>query len=113
MATKTLAAIQEQIEKLTKQAEAIRAKEVAEVVAQIRSAIEHYGLTAADLGLGAAAKARKARVSVKKAGKKGGKKVGAVKFRDDQGNTWTGMGPKPRWFKEALAAGKSLESLTA
>jgi DNA-binding protein H-NS len=36
-----------------------------------------------------------------------------VKYRDDNGNSWTGMGPKPRWLKEAIAAGKSLEDFAA
>jgi len=30
-------------------------------------------------------------------------------YRDDAGNSWTGMGPKPRWLKQAIEAGKSLE----
>jgi DNA-binding protein H-NS len=36
-----------------------------------------------------------------------------VRYRDDNGNSWTGMGPKPRWLKEALTAGKTLEELAA
>lgn len=36
-----------------------------------------------------------------------------VKYRDDKGHSWTGMGPKPRWLKEAVAAGKSLEDFAA
>lgn len=33
-----------------------------------------------------------------------------VKYRDDAGNTWTGIGQRPRWLQKALAAGASLES---
>ena len=55
MATKkrgpTLAALNAQIAALQAQADALRKKEVAEVVAKIKDAIVHYGLTAADLGL--------------------------------------------------------------
>ncbi|VTU23896.1 DNA binding protein, nucleoid-associated [Variovorax sp. SRS16] len=36
-----------------------------------------------------------------------------AKYRDQAGNSWSGMGPRPRWLKEAMAAGKSLEELTA
>jgi len=58
MATKktgpTLAALNAQIAKLEAQAEALRTKEVAGVVARIREAIVHYGLTATDLGLSSA-----------------------------------------------------------
>ncbi len=34
-----------------------------------------------------------------------------VKFRDDAGNTSTGHGKRPNWFKDALANGKSPEDL--
>jgi len=125
MATKksgpTLAALNAQIAALQAQAEALRKKEVAEVVAKIKDAIAHYGLTAADLGL-----ATSARKSVKlpaaggdKPASKRRKKAGAkpaartVKFKDDQGNTWGGMGKRPAWFKAALASGKTPEELLA
>ena len=36
------------------------------------------------------------------------KKV-AVKYRDDQGNTWTGRGKTPRWLADAEKAGASRE----
>ena len=41
---------------LQAQADALRKKEVAEVVAKIKDAISHYGLTAADLGLATGAR---------------------------------------------------------
>jgi DNA-binding protein H-NS len=41
------------------------------------------------------------------------RRKGAVKYRDDAGNTWTGVGCKPRWFEEALAAGKKPEDMAA
>lgn len=34
-------------------------------------------------------------------------------YRDRSGNTWSGMGPKPRWIKTALEAGMKLEELQA
>lgn len=33
----------------------------------------------------------------------------AIKYRDDQGNTWTGRGKTPRWLVEAEKTGKSRE----
>lgn len=48
---KTLEQIDAQIEKLNKAKEALKAKEVAGVIARIKVAIAHYGLTAVDLGL--------------------------------------------------------------
>nr|MBA3478279.1 H-NS histone family protein [Lautropia sp.] len=36
-----------------------------------------------------------------------------VKYRDEAGNTWSGLGKRPNWFKSALASGKSAEDLAA
>jgi DNA-binding protein H-NS len=36
-----------------------------------------------------------------------------AKFKDDAGNAWSGRGPRPAWFKKAIAAGKTPEELTA
>lgn len=103
--------IQKRIESLQKEAEQVRRKEVQGVVARIKEAIAVYGLTAADLGLAgrAASPAAKAK---KKPGRKAAAKAGgkvAVKYRDADGNTWTGRGLQPRWLKAALAAGKKIE----
>lgn len=94
---------------------------MAEVVAKIKDVIAHYGLTAADLGLApvarknAKAPAASGGKPASKQRKKGGPKPSprAVKFKDDQGNTWGGMGKRPAWFKAALASGKSPEDLLA
>lgn len=98
----SLSQIKKQIARLERQAEALRQKEIADVVARIRSAIEHYGLSAADLGLAPARAPRKAR-----------RAASAVKFRDAEGHTWSGHGRRPRWFVDALAAGKSADDLLA
>lgn len=113
MATKmTLASIQAQIDKLTKQAEMIRSRETSEVIAKIKVAINAYGLTAADLGLSAIKSPRAAKKTASEAAaKKKGKSP--IRFRDSNGNSWTGFGRKPGWLKEALAAGVSLEALKA
>lgn len=44
--------------------------------------------------------------------KTGGRPKGVIRFRDDQGNSWTGVGTRPKWFLAALAAGKTAEQLT-
>ena len=36
-----------------------------------------------------------------------------VKFKDDQGHTWGGIGKRQDWFKAALAEGKTPEDLLA
>jgi DNA-binding protein H-NS len=105
----------QQVAELQRQAEELKRKEIPGVVARIKEAIAFYGLTAADLGLGAAA-ARKAKTPKSPKGspaKKSaaGKPPSVIKYGDNQGHTWSGRGPKPQWFKDALSNGTSEESL--
>ncbi len=44
---------------------------------------------------------------------KGVKTPGPAKYRDRNGNSWSGRGPQPNWLKQALAGGKTLEDLRA
>ena len=168
--------IQKQIEQLQRQAEVLRSSEVKGVVDRIKVAIAHYGLTAAQLGLGTSktvARPKKAReifgqvrcevqrrqwqrlvrprtapsrlrdaltagrsidefrVGSRRKSKpvsaasesgetaapaalparKKAKRTAKIRYKDDAGNSWSGFGPKPRWLKAALDAGKSLEDL--
>ncbi|AZG16216.1 MULTISPECIES: H-NS histone family protein [Cupriavidus] len=92
--------IVQKISELQKQAEEIKAREQASVIAEIREKIEQFGLTAEDLGFGGkAAAGKKAPVA---------RKV-PVRYRDSAGNTWTGRGKRPGWLTQALANGKSME----
>ncbi|CAN7319946.1 MULTISPECIES: H-NS family nucleoid-associated regulatory protein [unclassified Variovorax] len=43
--------------------------------------------------------------------RKKAKRAAKVRYKDDAGNSWSGFGPKPKWLKAALDAGKSLEDL--
>lgn len=115
---KTYAGIQAQIEKLQKEAEALRAAEVADVVSRIRQAIEHYGLTAVDLGLTPRAARSTARAGGRAAGTakpraRASRSTRPAKYRDESGNSWSGRGKRPRWFVEALATGRTPEQLLA
>ena len=114
----TLAALNAQIAVLQAKADALRKKEVAEVIGKIKDAIDHYGLTAADLGLGKPkAKTPKASsgIAPRKARKSAAAKKPArpAKYRDEQGHTWGGIGKRPAWFKDALASGKTAQDLLA
>ena len=111
---KTLASIQRQIDKLQKEASAIRAKEVGGVVERIRSAIAFYGLTVDDLfGSKAATKTRGRRKATADATVKAVKPKAepVIKYKDEAGHSWTGHGKRPGWFKAALEAGKTAEDL--
>lgn len=117
----TLAALNAQIAALQAQAEVLREKEKAEVIAKVKDAIAHFGLTAADLGFGKPARqvGKASALAGAKPGKTGRKSAVSkaptktVKFKDDQGHTWGGMGKRPDWFKAALVAGKTPEDLLA
>ena len=109
---KTYEQVLKQIEVLQAQAEDMRRTEVAGVIERIRDAIKHYNLTAADLGLGGAS-ARRA-VAATPAQRKGSKKSAAkaaavVKYRNDSGGTWGGIGKRPQWLRDALTGGKNLQ----
>jgi DNA-binding protein H-NS len=107
--TKSYSQIVKQIESLQAEAEKLRKSEVDGVVKRIREAITHYGLTAGDLGLGTAAAKKGGTAAKKKPGPKAkAKKEKVVKFRNEQGQTWGGLGKRPQWLRDALAAGKTL-----
>jgi DNA-binding protein H-NS len=105
--TKTYAQIQKQIETLQKEAEALKRKEVEGVIDRIKEAIQVYGLTAADLGLGGGA--RRAAAPARKRGRRAAGGDDMVKYRDESGNVWGGRGPRPKWLREALSNGRQLE----
>ena len=107
----TYTQIQRQIEALQKQADKLKQSEVAGVVERIKEAIAHYDLTPEQLFATSSAGARKATSSSAKAAGKSGRAKGAsfAAYADGAGNSWGGRGPRPRWLRDALAAGKSLE----
>ncbi|AKJ67011.1 MAG: H-NS histone family protein [Burkholderiales bacterium] len=77
-----------QREKIEKQIEEARAKEVAAVIADIKQKIEEYELTAKDLGLSVERKQRRA--------SKG--PVVAKYMNPATGETWSGRGRAPKWI---------------
>jgi DNA-binding protein H-NS len=97
--TQTYAQLQKQIASLEAQAERVKSAETDAVIGRMKQAIAVYGITAADLFGGKSVKAGKSKAS---------KRSGA-KYADGLGNTWVGMGKRPQWLRDALAAGKSLQ----
>ena len=87
MATASYKDLTAQIEKLTRQAEAAREKEVQGVVAQIHAVMAEFGITAADIGIKEPRTKRKNNAAP------------VAKFRDPEtGATWTGRGRAPAWI---------------
>jgi DNA-binding protein H-NS len=122
---KTSQELQAQIDALQKEAALLKKKEVQGVIERVKEAIAFYELTAADLGLNIAAPKAAGKKAARKGAKPGPKPgakavktaavtpIGTIKFKDSAGHTWSGRGPKPGWFKEALAQGKTLDDLKA
>jgi DNA-binding protein H-NS len=84
-----------QIAKLQAQAEEARRTELVNVIAEIRSKIVEYGLSAQDLGFAAAARR----------GRPPKKAPLPPRYQDPKtGSTWSGRGKPPKWI-----AGKNRE----
>ncbi len=68
-------------------------------IADIRVLMAQWHLTPADIQ------------ALPKKGPKinGTSKPVAAKYKDDQGNSWSGRGLKPKWLTAAMAAGRSLQ----
>ena len=107
---RTYAQLTKEIEALKARADDLRRKEAGDVIERIKEAIEHYNLTAADLF---GTKGRR-RTSGRKIASKGTRFAGsAAPYSDGAGNTWGGRGPRPKWLRDALAAGKQLSDFEA
>ena len=92
--------IQNQIDKLQKQADEIRAHEFDKMVQEIRAKMTAYGITLKDLE-SVKGRVRKPAVPVKR--------QAAAKFRGPNGETWSGRGLMPRWLTALVAQGKVKE----
>lgn len=106
----TLLQIQRQIATLQADAERLRKVEAKGVIANIREAIEAYGLTAEELfdaGARSVSTGSARRTTAVKM--PAGKSAQRTKYADGQGNEWGGRGPRPAWLRQAIDSGKSLE----
>ena len=116
MPKKTYAELQVEITRLQEEAESVRQEELDGVIARIREAIAFYGLTPRDLGFSSrtasADSAPKRRGRPPKAAAAKRSPAGAQrapKYRDNDGNVWSGRGPRPKWLRDALESGKRLD----
>ena len=115
--------IQSQIEKLTKQASEIRAREFDKTVLEILEKMTAFGITLKDLTREKAGNAGRRRAnktlgpgSTSKSKSKrlrGPTGVAvAAKFRGPNGETWSGRGLTPRWLAALVATGKNKEEFS-
>ncbi|OIN91270.1 MAG: nucleoid-structuring protein H-NS [Comamonadaceae bacterium CG1_02_60_18] len=101
----SLTEIQNQIAKLQKQAEDIKAQELQKAVQDIKDKMAAYGITVADLEAG---KSRARKSTAGKTSKAG--TPAAIKYRGPNGEAWSGRGLMPRWLAAEVAQGKTKES---
>ncbi|MBX9794420.1 MAG: H-NS histone family protein [Burkholderiaceae bacterium] len=88
---------------LDREIESTRKEELASAIEKVRSLMQEYGLTIADISTKAPARPSSAA--------KGGKV--AAKYRNKAtGETWSGRGLQPKWLKAALSAGHQLSEFT-
>ncbi len=109
----TLESVRKQIVDLQKKEAALIDAERVEVINRIKVAIAHYDISGAELGIGKSSKKSPAPVSKKQSSARKSTPRPRIKYLDGAGNTWSGMGPKPKWFVAALASGKSEADLRA
>lgn len=114
--------IQNQIEKLQKQASDIKTREFDKTVREIRAKMQAFGITLQDLQ--ASKKRSKTKAKTVKAGgvakakpkraKAGAKKTVTVaaKYRGPKGETWSGRGLTPRWLAALVAQGRKKEEFS-
>jgi DNA-binding protein H-NS len=84
--------------KVEQQIKALDRKEREAAIEEIYSIAHRHGMTLKDL------------INKAPAGKKLGKVEVKYRNTEDPSQEWTGRGRQPKWVKEALEAGKTLES---
>jgi DNA-binding protein H-NS len=98
---RTYLELRAEAEKLLQQAEELRAREVEQVIEEIRGKIQDYGITPQDLGF-----------TLTKTAKTGRKIHVQVRYRGPNGKEWSGRGLTPKWLREEIANGKSKEDFS-
>ena len=88
---------------LERQIAQLNSKGRQDAIDEIRQIMTEHGLTSEDIST----HGRGRKVGTKLDGSE--RKAVAAKYKDDQGNQWTGRGLKPRWLTAALTAGRKLE----
>ena len=98
----TYAELKAQADALNAQAEIARKQEIAEVVQRIKADMKEYGITVLDIGghvITGKSKAAKT------------KSTAPAKYRGLNGELWAGgLGRRPEWVRQVLAAGGTLDA---
>ncbi|MBB1073737.1 H-NS histone family protein [Rhodoferax sp. 4810] len=100
----SLIEIQSQIAQLQKQAEEIKAAELAATMADILQKMDAFGIGTDDL--------ERAMGRVRKQATGKSNSPTPVKYRGPNGQTWTGRGLMPRWLSALVAHGQTKDSFS-
>ncbi len=108
--------IQNQIDKLQKQAAEIRTKEFSKTIQEIRRLMLAYNISLQDIKAAIeSSEGRKRSSRTKPAIKRSSTLAGAKiqpKYRGPNGETWTGRGVMPRWLADLVASGRAKEEFS-
>jgi len=112
----TPAELDQLIVKARKRQDALAAKKIPRVRAKIEALLKAEGLALADVFSAKVPSVPATTPRAKKPTRAGGSARGRSvppKYRNpaDPAQTWAGRGVQPRWFREALAAGRTTEDL--
>jgi DNA-binding protein H-NS len=99
-------ALDAQQSELNRRIEAAMVKQ--DVIVNIRAQMESAGVTLDDLGYGSTKAASTKPGTAKASTSRKGTRI-EPKFKAPTGETWTGRGLQPRWLKQALAGGATLD----
>lgn len=101
----TLAELEAQRADIEAKIAAAKQAAMADSVSRVKALMDELGVTLRMLGTRSQAASKPSKQRHTSAGKKV-----AIKYRDGDGNEWSGRGLQPKWLREAIAAGASLES---
>ena len=96
----TLAELVKQREALEEQILTLQSEDRARAIAKVHDLMDEHGLSVADIS---------GRAKLTKSVSTGSRRKVEAKYRDTNGNTWSGRGLKPKWLTAALAAGKQID----
>lgn len=96
----TLAELVKQREALEEQILALQSEDRSKAIAKVHELMAEHGLSVADIS---------GRAKSTKSVSTGSRRKVEAKYRDTNGNSWSGRGLKPKWLTAALATGKKID----
>lgn len=106
-----LAGLERRKVELRRHANALRRQEIEGVIKRIQDDVKRYRLSEQQI-FGPLRSSRVEQVHTPDGPRLVRRRAAALpKFQNDKGETWTGRGKRPKWFQEALRAGKTPDDL--